>query len=81
MTIMMYITLLGAQALPRGSHPSGTGPIYLSELECDGSEFSLSSCLTGHNLPPGLVNCNHSMDVIVQCEGESACICCNISVR
>ena len=81
MTIMTYITLLGAKALPRGSHSSGTGPIYLSELECDGSEFSLSSCLTGHNLPPGLVNCNHSMDVIVQCEGESACICCNISVR
>ena len=60
--------------MPRESYPSGTGPIYLSELECLGSESSLSSCQTGHNLPPGLVNCDHGMDVNVQCQGIATVI-------
>ena len=59
----------GALALPHSSYPVGSGPIFLSELECAGSEFSLTSCFTGHNLSPGLVTCNHSMDVSIQCQG------------
>ena len=55
--------------LPRGSYSPGAGPIYLSELLCSGSESSLTNCPLGHNLAPGLVNCNHSMDVSVQCQG------------
>ena len=55
--------------LPRGSYSPGSGPIYLSELECLGSELSLTNCLTEHNLPPGLVSCDHSVDVSVQCQG------------
>ena len=55
--------------LSRGSYSPGAGPIYLSELECSGSESSLINCLTERNLPPGLVNCDHSMDVSVQCQG------------
>lgn len=57
--------------LAGGSYGPGSGPIYLSELECSGSESLLSSCLSGHNLPPGLVNCDHSMDVSIQCQGNS----------
>ena len=59
--------------LPRGSYSPGAGPIYLSELECSGSESSLINCLTERNLPPGLVNCDHSMDVSVQCQGTVLC--------
>ena len=55
--------------LPRGSYLPGAGPIYLSELECLGSESFLTNCLLEHNLAPGLVNCNHSMDVSIQCQG------------
>ena len=55
--------------LPRGSYSPGSGPIYLSELECLGSESSLTNCPLGHNLAPGLVSCNHSMDVSIQCQG------------
>ena len=64
----------GAAVYARGSYAPGSGPIYLSELECFGSDSMLSSCLTGHNLPPGLVNCNHSMDVSIQCQGESVVV-------
>ena len=56
--------------LPRGTFPSGTGLIYLSELECDGSESLLDSCQTGLNVIPGLANCDHSMDVSIQCQGR-----------
>ena len=55
--------------LPRGSYSPGSGPIYLSELECLGTESSLTNCLTEHNLPPGLVSCDHSVDVSIQCQG------------
>ena len=67
-----------AGVLPRGTYASGSGPIYLSELECSGSETSLSSCLTGHNLPAGLTNCNHSMDVNVICKGVSVLVFCSL---
>ena len=68
-----HFNLIGAQVLSRGSYPSGTGLIYLTELECDGSESSLSSCQTGLNVIPGLVNCDHSMDVNIQCQGNTTC--------
>ena len=55
--------------LDRGSYLPGAGPIYLSGLECLGSESSLTSCLTERNLPAGLVSCDHSMDVSIQCQG------------
>ena len=59
----------GAQALPHSSYPVGSGPIFLSELECTASDLYLISCFTEHNLSPGLVTCNHSMDVSIQCQG------------
>ena len=65
--------------LSRGSYSPGAGPIYLSELECSGSESSLTNCLTERNLPPGLVNCNHSMDVSVQCQGMYVDVCKHVS--
>ena len=55
--------------LPRGSYSPGSGPIYLSELQCLGSESSLTNCLTERNIPPGLVSCDHSADVSIQCQG------------
>ena len=68
------VFISGAEVLARGSYAPGSGPIFLSQLECSGSESLLSSCLTGHNLPPGLVNCNHSMDVSIQCQGVSVVV-------
>ena len=68
------VFISGAEVLARGSYAPGSGPIYLSQLECFGTESLMSSCLTGHNLPPGLVNCNHSMDVSIQCQGVSVVV-------
>lgn len=73
---MMSFPLTDAQVLPRGTYRSGSGPIYLSELECSGSESSLSGCVTGHNLPAGLTNCNHSMDVNIICQGLCVLVFC-----
>ena len=46
---------------------SGSGPIFLDQLRCSGSEQSLLDC------PPfpdvGLHSCDHSMDAGVKCQG------------
>ena len=71
--ILAYSGLLnntGAKALERGSFASGTGPIYLSNLNCDGNELSLLDCLRLNSQPTGLHNCEHSEDVSVQCTGN-----------
>ena len=46
----------------------GSGPIFLSELNCSGSEVSILDCPAGH--PVGLHHCNHSMDVGLMCQGR-----------
>ena len=46
------------------------GPIFLSGLNCDGSEDGLLSCPTKYHRPPGLVQeCTHAQDVAVLCQG------------
>lgn len=51
------------------SIPASSGPIYLDQLLCTGSETSLLDCPTAlEHL--GLVNCDHSLDVAVRCNGE-----------
>ena len=48
------------------------GPIFLSDLKCDGSEASLLKCQNKYRLPPGLVReCDHSQDAAVICQGKS----------
>ena len=66
---MYYIYILqlhiGAQVLPEGVHAS-SGPIFLSELECSGTESSLTDCFREHVVA---VDCDHTMDVNIQCRG------------
>ena len=45
----------------------GTGPIFLDQLMCNGSEASLLECLPTENI--GLHNCDHNEDAGVRCEG------------
>ena len=45
-----------------------SGPIFLDELRCTGSELSLLDCPTGIS-EVGLTNCDHSQDVWVKCRG------------
>ena len=47
-----------------------SGPIFLDELRCTGSETSLVDCPAGIS-EVGLTNCDHSQDVWVKCTGQS----------
>ena len=54
----------------RGAHfGSGSGPIFLDQLNCDGSEERLIECRTIR--PTGLYDCSHSEDAGVRCIGKS----------
>ena len=45
----------------------GTGPVFLDQFLCEGSENSLLDC---PNVELGVVSCPHSQDVAVRCTGE-----------
>ena len=66
----MYLMYPGAVVVPNGTYGQGAGPVFLSELDCLGSETSLLNCNTRQNQPPGLHSCQHSRDVAVKCIGE-----------
>ena len=51
----------------------GSGPIFLDQLNCVGSEESLVDCpLLERSV--GLHHCNHSMDVGLRCSGMYVCM-------
>ena len=60
----------GAEVLERGTFARGTGPIYLSDLNCDGMEARLLDCLRLDNQPTGLHTCEHHEDVAIRCTGK-----------
>ena len=45
-------------------HEAGTGPIWLDEVQCKGSELDLGQC---SHQPWGYNDCNHQEDVYVAC--------------
>ena len=51
--------------------PDGTGPIWLDEVTCAGSERNLSSCT--HNVL-GKTNCRHHEDAGVECSSTGKVI-------
>ena len=61
----------GATPLTAREHSfgRGTGPIFLDTLQCSGDEDQLLDC--EHVKPLGLVECDHSHDAGVHCEGEN----------
>ena len=63
---MNFLSISESQPLIYG-YSAGTGPIFLSQLECSGQEQSLLDCSSG--LPVGLHQCDHAADVALQCLG------------
>ena len=55
------------------SYGAGTGPIYLSQLSCHGSEATLLECGTFARAT-GIHDCDHKDDVGVLCQGNTFCI-------
>lgn len=64
-----------ASVVSRGSSASGDGPIFLSDLNCVGSEASLLDCRRQEHQPVGLQNCGHSKDVAIKCTGIYSFLC------
>ena len=48
-------------------------PIFLDQLNCDGSESELFEC--GRHTGIGLHTCDHSQDVGIRCEGMGIFLC------
>ena len=59
-------SLLAPVILTSG-YENGSGPIFLDQLQCTGSEQSLLECGMGRAV--GLHRCDHSMDVGIRCTG------------
>ena len=49
-------------------YESGSGPIFLDQLQCSDSDQSIFECGMGRAV--GLHRCNHSMDVGIRCTGK-----------
>ena len=65
---MVYChTLSDAIPVPGGTFGSGSGPIFLDDVICTGSEPSLLQCYSNE---VGVHNCDHSEDAGVQCAGD-----------
>ena len=60
--------LSGSVAYREPRFGAGSGPIFLDEVHCSGTEISLLECDKFN--PVGVHMCEHSQDVGVQCEGN-----------
>lgn len=58
----------GAVAQTAAFYGAGSGPIYLDNVDCTGTEESLLFCVSP---PIGSHNCNHSEDAGVSCASRS----------
>ena len=59
-----------ARALFSSQTPDGSGPIWLENVQCNGTESRLVNCLAD---PLGTQNCNHEDDVGVRCQPANSC--------
>ena len=59
------------ELLTAGAFGSGTGPIWMSGLNCSGTEVSLFECTSSVQLGwvQNRTSCTHSNDVAVRCQG------------
>ena len=58
------------EALGSAPFGAGTGPIWLDDVLCTGSERELSECPHNTNNSFGNHNCNHQQDAGVRCTGK-----------
>ena len=61
----VFLHLVGSVSLRGASFGQGTGRIWLSNVQCTGSERRLSNCTTIFN---GTGSCSHAQDAGVRCQ-------------
>ncbi|CAI8021725.1 Fibrillin-2 [Geodia barretti] len=59
-----------AYPIPLPDTPYGSGPIFLDNLDCDGSEEGVLNCLYS----VGVHSCSHDQDVAVKCVDRNECL-------
>lgn len=62
----MLIIITGAVAIRFGFFGQGFGPIHLDDVQCIGTESSLTLCSFSD-----MDNCNHYEDAGVRCQGTN----------
>ncbi len=60
-----------ASVIQHHSSAGGQGPIFLSDLNCVGTETNLLACRREDNLPIGLHTCSHDQEVSIRCSGKN----------
>ena len=71
MVVCRQLHFTGAnEALGLAPFGAGTGPIWLDDVLCNGSEHELSQCLHNNNNSFGSQNCDHNHDAAVRCTGK-----------
>ena len=58
-----------AEVIKKKMFGQGTGPIWLDEIGCDGTENNLMEC---SRLPWAKHNCRHSEDVAIACSASTS---------
>ena len=69
--LIKYCIVIEAEVLDKrddGITVPGSGPIFLSTLDCDANMDNILSCR--RSAPIGITNCMHSQDVYVRCQGK-----------
>ena len=64
LSCIYLIGLAGAAILTRGQYQAGSGPIFLDNVGCHGTESSLLEC---YHPGIGVHNCQHDDDVGIEC--------------
>ena len=67
MCLTHFIEITGGTARSLAFYGRGSGPIYLDDVNCNGSEIRLIQC---PHRGIGIHNCRHSEDAGVNCSGR-----------
>ena len=60
----LYNIHRGGRVLAARTYGGGRGPIWLDDMECNGTESNIAGCV---HKPWGVNNCGHDEDVAVTC--------------
>ena len=66
-SLFSFTFLAGAQSLGKAFFGQGSGPVFMNNVECQGTEDSIFFCLSD---AIGVHDCDHNNDAGVVCPGK-----------